>query len=279
MSSGQRALPSRWCGRTRAVPRTRRSARQSELSERPDHPDANPASPDRKSVLARAVRAVRFLAALKLFSVNHLQLHTTPRISLTGAQGRSNGCPGWVSRVLAHCSLGAHVGRAGAPVRSALCRRLPAWPSAPACSTREAGRSPARVSPSPCRRINTRSSTCSYCKLGSCYRRTHSSTPGGATSPWGITASRNWWVSSVVGSTKNDLNRYIKTVPRHGYQFVAAVTPVHHPEGEQDLELLAGAASGCGRPRTTWRADSRGCRQSPTKVHRPSGPSVMLSVA
>jgi hypothetical protein len=35
-----------------------------------------------------------------------------------------------------------------------------------------------------------------------------------------------------------DRNRYIKTVPRHGYQFVAPVTPCHNPEGEPDLELL-----------------------------------------
>ena len=27
-------------------------------------------------------------------------------------------------------------------------------------------------------------------------------------------------------------------MPRHGYQFVAPVTPVQNPEGEQDLELL-----------------------------------------
>ena len=35
-----------------------------------------------------------------------------------------------------------------------------------------------------------------------------------------------------------DLNRYIKTVPRHGYQFVAPVTAVQGHEAAPDLELL-----------------------------------------
>lgn len=37
---------------------------------------------------------------------------------------------------------------------------------------------------------------------------------------------------------EDDLNRYIRTVPRHGYQFVAPVTPVQNQEAEPDLELL-----------------------------------------
>ena len=36
----------------------------------------------------------------------------------------------------------------------------------------------------------------------------------------------------------HDLGRYIRTVPRHAYQFVAPVTPVQNQEAEPDLELL-----------------------------------------
>jgi len=36
----------------------------------------------------------------------------------------------------------------------------------------------------------------------------------------------------------DDLNRYIRTVPRHGYQFVAPVTRVENQEAEPDLEVL-----------------------------------------
>ena len=36
----------------------------------------------------------------------------------------------------------------------------------------------------------------------------------------------------------DDLGRYIRTLPRRGYQFVAPVTRVQNHEAEPDLELL-----------------------------------------
>jgi DNA-binding winged helix-turn-helix (wHTH) protein len=60
---------------------------------------------------------------------------------------------------------------------------------------------------------------------------------------WRGTAVGDNSLAKLVGQLrhrldKNDPNRYIKAVPRRGYQFVAAVTPVLGPEGDPELELM-----------------------------------------
>ena len=94
------------------------------------------------------------------------------------------------------------------------------------------------MSPSPCRRISTEVLHLLVRQSGVVLSK-DALIPAG----WRDTAVGDNSLEKLVGQLRrrldaDDLNRYIKTVPRHGYQFVAAVTPVHDPEGDPDLELL-----------------------------------------